>query len=297
MEIAKNFQVDAPPADVWPALTDLSRVARCLPGADLRDIDADGVHHGTVSVKLGPAALSFQGRAHFDQVNRADGRLRVTASGSERQGRGTVRTTIAVQMTAAGAGTQVDVEADLELSGPVAQFGRRGGILEDVSDLLIEQFVGELKQEILHGSPSVTGDLGSPADPGDTTTQPELAAAAASTAPAPTPQARPTTLDQATGLWAYIPTPTPSTTSPAAGDPGLASPPAPPWPPPAAATASPTPSPPTQRTGSARASAPAPTLSAFRLARALARRRIRRLGERITNGLRRVTRRHRKAGS
>src|SRR4051812_40747697 len=99
MEIDKSFSVELPVQPVWAALTDLSRVARCLPGADLAEVDANGVHTGTVSVRLGPAAMSFQGLAQFEELDEAGRRLVVTASGSERRGRGTVRARIPVRLT------------------------------------------------------------------------------------------------------------------------------------------------------------------------------------------------------
>lgn len=270
MEIEKSFRVDVPVAAVWTALTDLSRVARCLPGAALTEVDADGVHRGTVGVSLGPVAMSFQGEARFDEVDAAARRLVVAASGSERRGRGTVRARIPVELTEVAGSTRVDVAATLDMSGAVAQFGRRGGILEDVSDELIDQFVAELRADILHGTPAPPVVVAGESQPGIEADEPVAARAA-----------RATTLNPRTGLWAHIPAPVPAPGSPAALTPARCTPDVvPPWPPPAAPAA------PAVSTVSAvdtgpRTRAAAPSLSAFALARKVMRRKRKRLFARL----------------
>lgn len=257
MEIEKSFRVEVPVEPVWAALTDLARVARCLPGADLTEVDADGVHRGAVAVKLGPVAMSFAGEARFEEIDETGRRLVVTASGRERRGRGAVRARIPVELVDEGGVTRVDVVATLDMSGAVAQFGRRGGILEDVSDELIEQFVHELRADILHGAP-VPAVLAPAAG-----SQPSPAVTATDTGAATVVPMRPTNLNPRTGLWAHIPPPQATPGSAAALDATARTPDAAtPWPPPAPAV---------------RAKAAAPTLSALGLARAILKRRAKRV--------------------
>ena len=53
MEINNSFEVKAPIDVAWATLTDLARIAPCLPGATLTSIEGD-VFKGHVTVKVGP---------------------------------------------------------------------------------------------------------------------------------------------------------------------------------------------------------------------------------------------------
>ena len=47
MKLEQSFDVEAPLSAVWEALTDVQRVAPCLPGAEVSDAGDDGVYQGT----------------------------------------------------------------------------------------------------------------------------------------------------------------------------------------------------------------------------------------------------------
>jgi uncharacterized protein len=270
MEIEKSFRVEVSPRSVWQTLTDLSRVARCLPGADLTRLDANGVHHGTVQVKLGPAALSFRGRAEIHEADAEAHRLVVIASGSERRGRGTVRVRIVAVLADEDGGTRVDVTAVMDISGTVAQLGRRGGILEDVSEELIGRFIDELRAEIM--SSGATKQPWAESMVVEPVAQPATADPGVEPAASAVRSASSSILNPRTGLWAHIPPPRPAPGSPAALDPAQATPEVVlPWPPP-----------PATLTPATRRSGPAPTLSAREIAWKVLRRRIRRIAERVT---------------
>jgi carbon monoxide dehydrogenase subunit G len=52
-------------------LTDVERIAPCMPGAELKEIEGD-IFRGVVKVKLGAIATAFKGEAKF--VERDDAR-------------------------------------------------------------------------------------------------------------------------------------------------------------------------------------------------------------------------------
>ena len=41
MEMKDDFEVDAPIGKVWPILTDVERIAPCLPGAQLQEVEGE----------------------------------------------------------------------------------------------------------------------------------------------------------------------------------------------------------------------------------------------------------------
>src|SRR5215469_8284317 len=53
MELAHEFTVDTPIDRAWAVLTDVERIAPCMPGAELTEVDGD-TYHGLVKVKVGP---------------------------------------------------------------------------------------------------------------------------------------------------------------------------------------------------------------------------------------------------
>ncbi|HEV7525675.1 MAG TPA: SRPBCC family protein, partial [Acidimicrobiia bacterium] len=107
----------------WKVMLDIEGIAPCLPGAQLQEIDGDE-YRGVVKVKVGPITAQYKGTARLAEVDEANRRLVIDASGRDTRGQGNAKATIVVTMTAEGAGTKVDVATDLSITGKVAQFGR-----------------------------------------------------------------------------------------------------------------------------------------------------------------------------
>lgn len=139
MKIAQEFVVARPPADVWTFFQDVPAVAQCLPGAELTDQNEDGSYAGNLSVKLGPMSAAFEGTATItpDESNRT---ATIEGKGVDKKGgsRGQVKVTYSIADDPGG--SKVNVDADVTLSGPAAQFGRTG-LINEMSKRLIGDFV------------------------------------------------------------------------------------------------------------------------------------------------------------
>ncbi|HUQ39059.1 MAG TPA: SRPBCC family protein [Acidimicrobiales bacterium] len=146
MELTNEFQVDVPVERAWTVLTDVERIAPCLPGAQLQEIEGDEFR-GVVKVKVGPITAQYKGVARFLEQDQAGGRLVLRAEGRDTRGQGNANATITATLTAAGSATRVSVVTDLTVTGKVAQFGR--GVLADVSAKLLDQFVACLEADVL----------------------------------------------------------------------------------------------------------------------------------------------------
>lgn len=159
MELTNEFRVSVPVADAWAVLTDVERIAPCLPGAQLQEIEGDE-YRGIVKVKVGPITAQYKGKATF-QSKDDDAHIAVLkAEGRDTRGQGNASALITATLTPDGDGTEVKVVTDLTITGKVAQFGR--GVLVDVSGKLLTQFVECLENDLLSGEPSSV-------DEGDTT--------------------------------------------------------------------------------------------------------------------------------
>ena len=146
MDLNHEFTVPVPVADAWKILTDVERIAPCLPGAELQEVEGD-TYRGVVKVKVGPIQAQFKGQASF--VERDDNAHKAVLKGEGRDtgGKGNASALITAELTSESASsTKVVVTTDLSITGKVAQFGR--GAMADVSDKLLGQFVENLNQLI-----------------------------------------------------------------------------------------------------------------------------------------------------
>ena len=147
MEINNSFEVKAPIDVAWATLTDLARIAPCLPGATLTSIEGD-VYKGHVTVKVGPIVAKFGGQAIFQERNDTAHRAVLKGEGRDSTGKGNASAIITAQLEVVDAGTtRCSVNTDLTITGKIAQFGR--GALADVSDKLLKQFVVNLESTVL----------------------------------------------------------------------------------------------------------------------------------------------------
>ena len=146
MELINTFDVSVPVDTAWAVLTDVERIAPCLPGAQLQEIEGDE-YRGIVKVKVGPITAQYKGKATFIEKDDVNHKAVLDASGRDTRGQGNASATITAQLEPNGDGTTVTVTTDLTVTGKVAQFGR--GVLADVSAKLLTQFVDNLEQTVL----------------------------------------------------------------------------------------------------------------------------------------------------
>jgi uncharacterized protein len=132
-------------------LTDVPRIAPCLPGAELKESEGDE-HKGVVKIKVGPITAQYSGVARFVEKDEAAGRAVLSAEGRDTRGAGNARATITATLTPDGEGTKVVVDTDLDITGRVAQFGR--GVLADVSASLMAQFADCLSAQLTSEMPA-----------------------------------------------------------------------------------------------------------------------------------------------
>ena len=153
MDLNHEFIVNVPINDAWLILTDLERIAPCLPGAQLTEVEGD-TYRGQVKVKVGPIVAQFKGQASFVTRDDAAHTASLKAEGLDTTGKGTAAATITAQLTSVTpTSTKCTVVTDLTISGKVAQFGR--GALADVSDKLLAQFADNLNQ-LISSAPATT---------------------------------------------------------------------------------------------------------------------------------------------
>jgi carbon monoxide dehydrogenase subunit G len=186
MELTDSFTVPVTADRLWELLTDVERIAPCVPGFDLKEVD-DPDYRGTMKIKVGAIGLAYDATITFVERDDAARRVVLSVKGKERRGPGTVSAEVTSVLTDNGAETTAEMVTDVQVTGRIAQFGR--GIISDVNSRLTQQFVDCLNTRILSDSApeaetvkpaaaSDAGDGGARASP-----RPMQATAAAGEAP------------------------------------------------------------------------------------------------------------------
>jgi carbon monoxide dehydrogenase subunit G len=151
MDLNHQFTVNVPIDEAWVILTDLERIAPCLPGAQLTEIEGD-TYRGQVKIKVGPILAQFKGQASFLSRDDVAHKASLKGEGRDTTGKGNASAVITAELTSVSpTSTTCTVHTDLTISGKVAQFGR--GALADVSDKLLAQFSENLNQ-LITGAPA-----------------------------------------------------------------------------------------------------------------------------------------------
>jgi uncharacterized protein len=157
MKLEQSFSVAAPVEEVWAALVDIERVAGCLSGARITDRMDDGSFVGTLSLEgAGPASV-HDGVMKLDSLDPAAHSVTISVKGADRDGVGSVRASLLCTARHDGAGTVVDVAADVTLDGhledPVAG--------DELLGRLLAEFAGRLGADLAavagQGPPPLAG--------------------------------------------------------------------------------------------------------------------------------------------
>lgn len=146
-KIEERFEVQAPVERVWKYMIDPQRVVGCLPGAELLEQQDEHTFLGAIKVKVGPLSMSYKGHAKFTDLNEEIHQVRMVGEAREVTGSGSTKVTMVSTVTPlAAGGSEVSVNADVELVGKIVQFGR--GMIEEVSRQMFRQFSACVKQQL-----------------------------------------------------------------------------------------------------------------------------------------------------
>jgi carbon monoxide dehydrogenase subunit G len=179
VRFSNEITVDAPPEEVFGAVSDVERVAPCLPGARVEGREGDD-WLGAMRVKVGPITANYRGKLRFleldEQARRAVMRARAEEAGG--QGNAEARIVTAIE-DADGGGSLIRMDTDLQMRGRVAQFGR--GAMEKISERMFAEFARNLERELAGEGPA---EPAADAEPGEAAADAGPAEPAADAAPA-----------------------------------------------------------------------------------------------------------------
>lgn len=146
--LTQTITVRHPRDKVWAFMSDIEKVATCMPGVTLDGPPQDGHIEGRMLVKLGPISADLKGEADVTRDEDAwrgaiDGRGRDARSASMANG----RVEYALEEADNGDATRIEVAVAYSLAGPLAQFSR-GALVRDLVGRLASAFAHNLEARL-----------------------------------------------------------------------------------------------------------------------------------------------------
>jgi len=147
VQIDKTYPMPCPPEVAWEFLQNLEAVAGCMPGAKITERLDAGRYKGTVTVKVGPATMSFRGEGEVKDVDPAARTLRLLGKGTDSTGSSGASMNLTAHIEAADGGLCALVGAsEVSMSGKAAAFG--GRMMNTVADQILKQFADNFAGQV-----------------------------------------------------------------------------------------------------------------------------------------------------
>lgn len=157
MKFEKRFELVHPPDVVWTKMNDVRFVARCLPGASIvEDLGGDR-YKGRMSVKVGPMAAVFTGDVAIAS-RPAEWTAVVSGKGSDARSSSRASGSMTYKLSRGSEPdvTVVEVVSEINLAGPLAQFGK-SAIIQDIANRITDEFLSNFKQGLTTSSAQAGG--------------------------------------------------------------------------------------------------------------------------------------------
>ena len=146
--IENDFAVAASPEDTYALMTDVERVAPCIPGATITGRRDDGAYDALVGLKMGPMSLTYKGEVRIVEQDDSSRTAKLLAKATEAKGQGTAQAELTMRVEPAdGGGSHVAVSSDILVTGRVAQMGR--GIMVDVASRMIGEMAKAMEATLV----------------------------------------------------------------------------------------------------------------------------------------------------
>ena len=139
VSLEREFPVPAPAVRAWELLQDIERVAACMPGARITERTDERHYKGTVTVRFGPASLTFRGEVELAAIDPVSRTLRLIGKGTDSGGGSGAALDLTASVAAVDAATCTLVgRSELSVSGRAATFGAR--MADAVAEQVLRQF-------------------------------------------------------------------------------------------------------------------------------------------------------------
>ena len=147
VELERTFPLPGSAEVAWEFLQNIEAVAGCMPGAKITQRLPEGGYKGTVTVRVGPATMSFRGELDVRDVDPGAHALRLVGKGTDSTGTSGASMDLAARVEAVGEGSSNLVgRSEVTMSGKAAAFG--GRMMTSVADQILKQFAENFATEV-----------------------------------------------------------------------------------------------------------------------------------------------------
>lgn len=157
IEVNERIEVSSPRQAVWDLLADPYAVVDCVPGAALGDKHEDGSYDAILTVKFGPAKVTFRARFTLE-LDPAGMSGQVASKAKDNQGGTRVKAGMQFKVVEGQApGTSaIPIAAQVEISGKLASLVESGANL--VVKRMTKEFAERLAARCAGAQTAVTSD-------------------------------------------------------------------------------------------------------------------------------------------
>ena len=147
VKIDKAFPMPCPAEVAWEFLQNLEAVAGCMPGAKITERLDESRYKGTVTVRVGPATMSFRGEVEKKEIDAAARTLRLLGKGTDSTGSSGASMDLSARIEPAEGGLCTLVgKSEVSMSGKAAAFG--GRMMNTVADQILKQFADNFAAQV-----------------------------------------------------------------------------------------------------------------------------------------------------
>jgi carbon monoxide dehydrogenase subunit G len=158
VELEKTFPMPGSAEIAWEFLQNIEAVAGCMPGATITERLPEGGYKGTVTVRVGPATMSFRGEVEVRDIDPAAHSLRLLGKGTDSTGTSGASMDLAARIEAVTeASSNLVGKSEVSMSGKAAAFG--GRMMNSVADQILKQFADNFATQVaklVAAAPSAT---------------------------------------------------------------------------------------------------------------------------------------------
>jgi uncharacterized protein len=147
VELEKSFPMPASADVTWAFLQDIAAVAGCMPGAKITERLENGHFKGTMTVKIGPATMSFRGDVEVRDIDPQARSLAIVAKGTDSTGTSGASMDLKARVEATGQGLcNLVGTSQVAMSGKAAAFG--GRMMGSIAEQIMQQFATNFAAQV-----------------------------------------------------------------------------------------------------------------------------------------------------
>jgi uncharacterized protein len=160
VRIEKKFEVPEPLEKVWAFLSDPRKVVTCVPGAQITQQVDERTYKGAISVKVGPSVSDFKGQVEIVRLDPEAHEIEILGKGQDTRGKGSASMKMTGKLRSLENGTEVVSISELSVVGLLAQMG--GRVINEVSNIMFEQFVTNFRRMLEQGGEAQSAEASGP---------------------------------------------------------------------------------------------------------------------------------------